>query len=162
MISWDRCGDRVIGVFTPRQIRWLRKHLIDYRNRVDRALSGHSDDAVISAVFANVTDSMDSRLQQARGSIAALLDALPARGGVVEICGDLARLRSIWTLHELRIALAVRLGLTTMSLTADASSDCASSSGKLMNWLSGVTDNLVVTGGLPLLPEGPHYDYRPR
>lgn len=40
MISWDRQGDRMVLIFSPRQIRWLRRHLTRYWHMIDHAEPG--------------------------------------------------------------------------------------------------------------------------
>jgi hypothetical protein len=156
MIGWDRCGDSIIVVLSPRQIRWLRKQLTDYRNRVDRALSESRDDPVLAAVFTNFDDDFDLRLRRARRSITATLDSLPARGGVIEICGEPNRMTWIWTLQELRIAAAARLAASLPASTAGAGAPA-----KLQTWLLGIVETLVKAGDLPLVPNGPNNDFQP-
>ncbi|WP_133794433.1 DUF2017 family protein [Actinokineospora alba] len=154
MIGWDRCGDTIIGILSPRQIRWLRKHLTDYRHRVDRGLSGCYDDPVLMAVFANNAEgNLDLRLHRARQSITVLLDALPARGGVIEVYGDMSRMTWVWTLQDLRVAVAARLaGLSNTS----ASTAGVDAQAKLQTWLSGIVESLVNAGEMPLIPNGPN------
>ncbi|MET8759548.1 hypothetical protein [Lentzea sp. NPDC004782] len=160
MISWDRCGDSFIGVFSPRQIRWLRKHLADYRNRINSGLSGFNGDPVLAAVFANCTeDDLRLRLRRARRSVTILLDALPARGGVVEVCGDMNRMTWVWTLQELRVAVAARLaGLSDTS----ESTVCVDASVKLQTWLSCIVESFMNAGNLLLDPNGPNNVSRAR
>lgn len=157
MISWDRCGDSIIGIFSPRQIRWLRKHLTDYRDRVDRRLAGCHDDVVLATVFTNAADNFEFRLQRARQSITVLLDNLPAHGGVIKICGDPNRMTWVWTLQELRIAVSARLaGSSSNSSISVADTDAPA---KLQSWLSGIIETLIKTGDLQLAPNGPNNDF---
>lgn len=156
MIGWDRCGDSIIMVLSPRQVCWLRKQLTDYRNRVDRALSGCRDDSVLAAVFTNFSDAIDLQLQRARQSITASLDDLPASGGVIEIRGELDRMTWIWTLQELRIAVAARLAASLSGSTAGADAPA-----RLQAWLLGIIETLVEAGDLPPVPNGPHKNFQP-
>ncbi|MEV0088607.1 hypothetical protein [Saccharopolyspora sp. NPDC050642] len=154
MISWDRQGDRIIVIFSPRQICWLRKHLTDYLHRVDRALSGHVDDPVISNLFGDTCShelNFVTRFHRARASITTLLDDLPDRGGVIVIRDNRHRMTWTWTLHELRIALATRLGLGLPNAVGRPGR--ASAPNKLMQWLSTVADTLAAAGNHSFMSE---------
>lgn len=144
MICWDRCGDVVIGVLTPRQIRWLRKHLNDYQCRISRALEGDLDDPVVSAVIESRKDGgwidIGPCLLEASAKVSAVLESLPDRGGAVELRDDEVRWSWVWTLHELQMALSVRLGEKRRSDSAM----------KLMAWLGQTVDTVVGLSELPL------------
>ncbi|MFD9958662.1 hypothetical protein [Amycolatopsis sp. NPDC058986] len=120
-------GTSIVGVLTPRQIRWLRKHLNDYHRRVARALEDDVYDPVVSAILEarRAGDQREVRacLVDTLLAVTASLESLPSQGGVVEPEDDEARWRWVWALHELRMALTVRLG---RKIHSDASA-------KLMN-----------------------------
>jgi hypothetical protein len=160
MISWDCCGDKFIGIFSPRQIRWLRKHLTDYRHRINSGLSGFYGDPVLAAVFENSAEGdLHLRLQRARQSVTMLLDDLPARGGVVEIRGNMSRMAWVWTMQELRVAVAARLaGLQNTS----ESTGGIDAPAKLQAWLSGIVECIMNAGDLLLVPNGSNNDSRAR
>lgn len=144
MVCWDRCDNVVIGIITPRQVRWLRTHLSDYRNRVTRAIEDGVDDSVVSAVLGarRSRDRCAARacLTDMHKAITASLESLPDRGGVIKLRDDEARWHWVWTLHELCIAVEVRLGRKFPSAAAT----------ELIVWLRQVIDEVAVLGELPL------------
>ena len=146
MISWDRCGNSIIVVFTPRQIRWLRKHLTDYRRRVDRALEGNVDDPAIFQIYLNGQAAnpapLEAQLQRTRSAITTTLAALPKDGGVLEIHED-HRLTWVWSLHELQSALTARLEATTARTEATKA---------LTDWLSTIVDTVLDAGPPAVAP----------
>ncbi|GAA4531839.1 hypothetical protein [Amycolatopsis samaneae] len=105
-VLWDRCGESVIGIFTPHQAQVLRERLADYRRRVERALESLHDDAVISALLTTETDRLRVKLELTLARIAFFLHDLPDHGGVVELHDYPHRMEWIWMLQELRIAAA--------------------------------------------------------
>ncbi|MGW3471044.1 DUF2017 family protein [Saccharopolyspora sp. NPDC000995] len=154
MISWDRQGGSTIVIFSPRQICWLRKHLTDYLHRVDRALCGHVDDPVISSLFGDDClreHDFFSRFSRARAAITTLLNDLPDLGGVIVIRDGQHRMTWTWTVHELRIALAARLGLPLLDVARQ--SDHPSAQNRLMQWLSTVADTLATAGNHSFVSE---------
>lgn len=154
LISWDRQGDNTIVIFSPRQIRWLRKHLTDYLHRVDRALGGRFDDPVISSLFGDDClreRDLFSRFSRTQAAITTLLNDLPDRGGAIVIRDGQHRMTWTWTVHELRIALAARLGLPSLDVARQ--SDQPSAQNRLMQWLSTVADTLATAGDRSFVSE---------
>ena len=141
-------------IFSARQICWLRKHLTDYLHRVDRALGGHVDDPVISRLFGDDylhERDLICRFRKARAAITTLLNDLPDLGGIIVIRDGQHRMTWTWTVHELRIALAARLGLPLLDVARQ--SDNRSAQDKLMQWLSTVADTLATAGNRSFVSE---------
>ncbi|QUQ65783.1 hypothetical protein [Kutzneria sp. CA-103260] len=79
MINWDRCGEKVICVLAPWQIRWIREAIVDYRDRISLGGDGRDIRAVAGSLLADmpVRDNvMVFRNEEHRIAWAWLLDAL--------------------------------------------------------------------------------------
>ncbi|WP_145926558.1 hypothetical protein [Amycolatopsis orientalis] len=122
----------------------MRKNLNDYHCRISRALEGDLDDPVVSAVLesrrAGGLLDTGTCLVDASVKVSTVLESLPGRGGAVELRDDEVRWSWVWVLHELQMALSVRLG-------EKRHSDAA---GKLMTWLRQMVDEVVGLSELPL------------
>lgn len=141
MISWDRHGESVVILLSPRQIRWLRAQLGDFRTRVENTLATPECDPVVAAVFAEFGADRAAQIAQARSLTAVVLGDLPSSGGVVEIRGDVKRAAWIWTLQDLRIAITTRLGARAARTTASLVGIDAP--GDLRHWLARIVDALA-------------------
>lgn len=145
MICWDRVDGQIIGVFTPRQIRWLRKHV--------GALLATAHDAVFPvgahAWPAGTGEAGLDVLARMLGDAAVVLSTLPGTGGVVVLSRDSQIWAWIWTLSECRSHLAFRLGLTGQ--TAQATTPPRSGGDRridrtfstVADWLTNVVGDLI-------------------
>ncbi|MCE7010093.1 hypothetical protein LWC34_45910 [Kibdelosporangium philippinense] len=145
MISWDYCGDRLITVFSPRQVRWLRRQLTDYQSRLDSALCGNRVDPALGVVLANLSGGLDYWLKRARSTAAMLLGDLPDCGGVIEMVDVARRVAWVWILQEIRILVSAQLGVSV----GDASV-------KLDAWLAEIVETVAVAGDFLFVSDGLH------
>lgn len=79
MINWDRCGELIICVLTPWQIRWMRDAIVDYRDRVGLRGDGEDIQSLVDSLLADLPDRdnvMVFRNEEHRIAWAWLLDAL--------------------------------------------------------------------------------------
>lgn len=113
MISWDWQGARMVLIFTPRQIRWLRHHLTQYRHMNDQAPADH------------------------RSSISSIVNALPNQGGVV-IVDDSRRLSWAWVLQDL-----LQLTLSRLKTSHGDSDRGVRAADGLRSWLGDVIARLT-------------------
>ncbi|MFI9382008.1 hypothetical protein [Kutzneria sp. NPDC052558] len=79
MINWDRCGEVVICVLAPWQIRWMREAIADHRD------AHHGDEAIHALV-------------------GSLLSDLPERDNVMVFRNEEHRIAWAWLLDALRSA----------------------------------------------------------
>lgn len=158
-VLWDRCGDSLIGIFSPHQVRMLRERLADYRARVVRALDSLGDDAVISTLLATEADRFRVKLELTMARITFFSHDLPEHGGVVELQDSPHRMEWIWMLQELRIA-AASVSAGGLSLAPNPGCD-TDASAEFTEWSYAVIAGLIVVSERPPAPELPGLDPLP-
>ncbi|MFE0028585.1 hypothetical protein [Amycolatopsis sp. NPDC059021] len=155
-VLWDRCGEKLIGIFSPQQVRMLRERLADYYARVERALDSLGDDKVISTLLATEADRFRVKLELTLARIAFFLADLPERGGVVELHDAPHRMDWIWMLQELRIA-AASTSEGELPLAPNPGCD-TDASAEFVEWSFAVMAGLITTAECPPAPELPEPD----
>jgi hypothetical protein len=107
---------------------------------------GYRDNPEAAAEFRRLTQS--TLRQQKSAAAAQLLDALPARGGKVQL-GEPAAEQWLGTLNDLRLMLGTRLGVTEDGdpLGGHAASDPDAEPYLIYHWLTAVQDQLITALG---------------
>lgn len=129
MICWDRHDERIIGTFTPRQIRWIREHVSALPSRPVATHERSSE--LLRRTFADTI---------------AVLETLPTTGGVVILPSARHVWAWIWSLTECAMHLAARLGLAWAPATPPEVEGRDRNEvllAKVTSWLTGVIDSLI-------------------
>ena len=147
MICWDRVDGQIIGTFTPRQIRWIRKHVGVLHATVNDVIFPVG--APMPAWPTGTGDGGFDVVRHTLADAAVVLGTLPATGGVVVLSGSHQIWAWIWTLSECRTYLAVRLGLvrrpaqTATPPRWGVDGRIERSLSTVTNWLESVVDDLI-------------------
>ncbi|MFD9888069.1 hypothetical protein ACFWY9_01915 [Amycolatopsis sp. NPDC059027] len=158
-VLWDRCGESLIGIFSPRQVQMLRERLADYQARVERALDSLGDDTVIATLLATEADRFRVKLELTRARIIFFLTDLPEHGGVVELHDSTHRMEWVWMLQELRIAAASAWeGGLPLAPNPGCDTDA---SAEFAEWSFAVIAGLITASERPPVPDLPELDRLP-
>lgn len=169
MICWDRQGERIIGTFTPRQLRWIREHLGSFRVFLERAIDGRDTGLRAGGGYLQAVDIAQRRLngnapvnsdgfpaahflRKVVQDIDTVVDALPPSGGVVVLPDTRHAWAWVWSLYECGMEMAFRLKLEWGPLD-DMKETATGRHGRsfcsLMTWLIQVIEGLIEVVDLP-------------
>ncbi|HEV8556641.1 MAG TPA: hypothetical protein VGR06_09635 [Actinophytocola sp.] len=146
MICWDRMDGRIVGIFTPRQIRWIRRHV--------GVLHAAAQDVVpllgVPAWLAAMAEVGFDAVRRTRADTAVVLDTLPETGGVVVLPERHQAWAWIWTLSECQIHLAFRVGPARRPAQISTASGSGTewSLSMVTTWLESVVDDLICVADL--------------
>jgi hypothetical protein len=147
VLSWACQGERIVGDFTPRQIRRLRDHV----GRLRDALVRHRDSPDAAAWCAAGARPAADLVPRMLADVDLVLGALPTTGGVVVLPDDRHVWAWIWSPHECGMHLAFRLARTwrrSYATTSPRSDRAEQVFAQGMAWLTRVVDGLIDTADL--------------
>jgi hypothetical protein len=168
MTCWIRNDEHIVGVFTPGQVRWMRRLLVDFRHGLQAAAAPrererHAPPAIeygrhVMAVVARRKDGGDQHVSESELLGRMLEDAdtvlatLPRSGGVVVLRDERLAWPWIWSLYECCLYLTFTLGLDWEPLRPSRTHALGPEELELHDmtrWLFKVIDGLIDTAELP-------------